>query len=134
MCYWIVRWKAYIFFVILSPEVSEQTLINLTAIEVVAPPPPSPPPPIFLRSKAWSGLIMKQVINAISALAMKCVVNRTNRLFPEDDNVSANSKPDHSPGRPPRICTFSLPGESGFRPTFFVQGVEILNQRNFLQF
>ena len=42
----------------------------------------SPPPAIYLRIKAWSGLIMKQVINAISALAMKCVVNGTNRLFP----------------------------------------------------
>ena len=34
------------------------------------------------------GLIMKeqsQVINAISVLPMKCVVNGTNRLFPEDD-------------------------------------------------
>ena len=26
-----------------------------------------------------------QVINAISTLAMKCVVSGTNRLFPEDD-------------------------------------------------
>ena len=34
----------------------------------------------------WLGLIMKQVISAISALAMKCVVNGTNGLFPEDDN------------------------------------------------
>ena len=34
VCHWIVRWKAYNFFVILSLEVLEQTLINLTAIEI----------------------------------------------------------------------------------------------------
>ena len=34
VCYWIVRWKAYNVFVILSLEVLEQTLINLTAIEI----------------------------------------------------------------------------------------------------
>ena len=45
-----------------------------------------PPPPIYLGNKAWSGLIMKQVINGISALAIKCVVNGTNVLFPDDDN------------------------------------------------
>ena len=94
----------YNLFVILSPEVLEQTLINLTAIEVVPPPPP-PLPSL--------GLITKQVINAISALAMKCVVNGIDRLFPEDDNVSVNSKPDRHPGG---------------------GGVGILNQRNFLQF
>ena len=33
----------YNFFVILPPEVLEQTLINLTAIEVSPPPPPHPP-------------------------------------------------------------------------------------------
>ena len=54
---------------------------------------------------------------------MKCVVNGMDRLFSEDDNVSVNSKPDHHPGRPSRIRTFSLPG-----------GVWILNQRHFLQF
>ena len=90
---------------ILSPEVLEQTLINLKAIEVAPHPPP-----IYLRSKAWSGLITKQVINAISALAMKCVLNGIDRLVPEDDNVSVNSKPDHHPGRPLRIRMFSLPG------------------------
>ena len=49
-------------------------------------PPPPPPPPIYLSSKAWSGLIIKQVINVISTSALKCVVSGTNRLFPEDDN------------------------------------------------
>ena len=98
----------YNFFVILSPEVLEQILINLTAIEVAPPPHPQS------TSVARPGqLITKQVINAISALAMKCVVNRINRLFPEDDNVSVNSKPDHHPGRPSRIRTFSLPGGGG---------------------
>ena len=33
-CYWIVRWTGYNFFVILSLEVLEQNLINLTAIEI----------------------------------------------------------------------------------------------------
>ena len=37
--------------------------------------------------------------------------------------VSVNSKPDHPPGRPSGIRTFSLPpGGSGFRPTFFARG------------
>ena len=117
MCYWVVRWKAYNVFVILSPEFLEQTLINLTAIEVV------PPPPIYLRSKAWSGLITKQVINAVSALAMKCIVNGINGLFPENDNVSANSKPDHHPRATPEDSDV-LTG----------WGVGILNQRNFLRF
>ena len=43
---------------------------------------------------------------------MKCVVNGIDRLFPEDDNVSVNFKPDHQPERRPRIRTFSLPGGS----------------------
>ena len=51
-------------------------------------------------------------------------------------NVSVNSKPDHPlPGRSPGIRIFSLPKESGFRPTIFAgrEGVGVLNQRNFLQ-
>ena len=36
--------------------------------------------------------------------------------------VSVNSKPDHPPGRPPRIRTLSLPQGSGFRPIFFPGG------------
>ena len=109
---------------ILSPDVLEQTLINLKAIKIV------PLPPIYLRSKAWSGLVMKQVINAMSALAMKCDVNRTSGLFAEDDNVSVNSKHDHpllfggfskisAPGW--GFKTIFLPQGSGFR-TFFVPG------------
>ena len=38
---------------------------------------------------------MKQVINAINTLAMKCEVNRASGLFAEDGNVSVSSKHDH---------------------------------------
>ena len=73
---------------------------------------------------------MKQVINAISALAMKYEVNRASGLFTEDDNVSVNSKHDHPllfwwffekkcPGV--GFKTIFLPQGSGFR-TFFEPG------------
>ena len=62
---------------------------------------------------------MKQVINAISALAIECEVNRTNMLFPEDDNVSVNSKPDH----PPFFACFSkiIARGWGFKTIFLPQ-------------
>ena len=41
------------------------------------------------------------------------------------DNVSVNSKPDHPPGQPTKIRTFSLPGGGGGG---------ILNQTNFYSF
>ena len=47
--------------------------------------------------------------------------------------VSVNFNP--LPERPPGNRTFSLPGGSGFRPTFFARGtVGVLNYRNFLKF
>ena len=40
---------------------------------------------------AGGGMVLDEVdscmINAISALAKKCIVNGTNRLFPEDDTA-----------------------------------------------
>ena len=111
------------FFVILSREVLEQTLSNLMATEVAPPPPP---PPIYLRSKAWSELITKQVINEISALAMKCVLNGTNRLFLEDVMIMYQSILSLT-------ITRATPEDSHVL-TAFGGGVGILNQRNFLQF
>ena len=54
---------------------------------------------------------------------------KSNRLFlvnfsnvDQLSNVAVNSKPDNPPGRPPGIRTFSSPGGSDFRPTFFDWG------------
>ena len=50
-------------------------------------------------------------------------------------NVSVNSKPEIPSGRPPGICTFSLPLGSGFRPTFFTRGGRrLLIRENFYSF
>ena len=118
----------YNFFVILSPEVLEQTLINLTAIEVAPSPPPTltHPPPIYLRSKAWSGLITKQVINAISALAMKCVVNGSIDYFQRMIMYPLIPSLTITLGDPRGFARSHCLGGGG--------GVWILNWRNFLQF
>ena len=123
------------FFVILSTEVLEQTLNNLTATEVAPPPPP-----FYLCSKALSGLIMKRAVtgnqrNQHISYEMRQHISyemcsQWNQSIISrgcHDNVSVNSKLDHHTGDPRGFArSHCLEGGGG--------GVGILNQRNFLQF
>ena len=65
----------------------------------------------------------------------KRIRSRANVALMYQSIPSLSIPPSPSPPvDPPGIRTFSLPGGSGFRPTFFALGIGVLNLRNFLQF
>ena len=69
---------------------------------------------------------------------MRAYTTKTNFTFPRRETISLpkhfmyQSIPslNHSPGPSPRDSHVITARGSGFRPTFFVWGVGVLNQRN----